>query len=154
MNRALFRMQLLVLLVVIAAVNGIANVYSLYWRFPWFDIPMHYAGGFWLGGFALWLLVRNMSDQDALKRSGRLIWIPLAAVLVIGGLGWELFEFGVDTLVAVSTQNTLRDTVGDIFFDMLGSVSASWYVFSRLKAGAMPSAVVQWRTRGDLSKHA
>ena len=36
------------LLIFILFIHALATVNFWYWRFPWFDIPMHFFGGFWV----------------------------------------------------------------------------------------------------------
>lgn len=67
------------------------------------------------------------------KLNSKLIFNVLLLVLVIG-VGWEVFEALVDKVV---TQNPLNvpDTLSDIFFDLLGGVIATFYFSKKI----MPS---------------
>lgn len=67
------------------------------------------------------------------KLNLQLIFSVLLLVLVVG-VGWEVFEALVDKVV---TQNPLNviDTTSDIFFDLLGGTIATLYFSKKI----MPS---------------
>ncbi len=102
-------------------VNALAGMFSWYWRIPWFDMPMHFLGGLWVGSVALWFYSRSVSTQYL-----QAFLVSIGAVLVVGGL-WEIFEFSVDTIVSVSDQNGVLDTISDVMFDIIGGVIATTY---------------------------
>lgn len=125
MRKNPFPIPLLVLILFIAIVNALAYKFSWYWRIPWFDMPMHFLGGLWVGSVALWL---SVSCRASFKKSGNLkiFIISLFSALVVGVL-WEVFEFNVDTIISVSGQNDILDTMSDMTFDILGSIVAGVY---------------------------
>ncbi|GMQ95038.1 MAG: hypothetical protein BMS9Abin13_148 [Patescibacteria group bacterium] len=131
MKRTPFPVFLLALIIFIAALNGFANEFSWYWRFSWLDMPMHFLGGFWVGGVALWATVffRGTSVKDMREKPWLAYAISLASVLIVSAL-WESFEFGLDTLVSFSIQNSVSDTISDITLGALGGVGASLYFIS------------------------
>ncbi len=45
---------LVALILAIAVVNAFAHYHYWYWTMRWFDMPMHFAGGMWLAGVAIW----------------------------------------------------------------------------------------------------
>ncbi|MBI2120244.1 MAG: hypothetical protein HYT94_01310 [Parcubacteria group bacterium] len=128
-----------VLIVVVAMLNYFAFQFHWYWKFWWFDMIMHTLGGAWVASFALWYrFYRNPAPSAPLpvfpKISalgevvcGKALATALSAVLVIG-IGWELFEFSVDTFIAFSRHDPV-DTASDIFFDVLGSIIAIFIFF-------------------------
>lgn len=121
-------LKLTAILYVIAVLNFTANYFHLYFILWWFDILMHFLGGFWLGGMALWLYFWNNRVNvkfSALSQS-RKIFFYFAAVMAVS-LVWELFEFSLDTFI-VSRANDIMDTLTDLFMDFLGAAGIIFYV--------------------------
>lgn len=122
-------LKLSIVLYLIAALNFAANYFHLYFILWWFDIPMHFLGGFWVGGMALWFYFFNTRINEKLaasSRTGKLL-LYFAAVLAVSVV-WELFEFSLDTFV-VSRTNDIMDTLSDLFMDTLGAASILTYFF-------------------------
>jgi hypothetical protein len=93
----------------------------------WFDMPMHFLGGFFIGLGLIWLL--SYKDLN-LELSFKLILKIILGVLIIGVL-WEVFEILVNNMLAQNPFNTL-DTISDIFFDLTGGTFAILYFFKRI----------------------
>ena len=111
------------LVIFIFFVNYLAMKFYWYSSIWWFDMPMHFLGGLWLGLVFIWLFWGQEFDA-------RLILKILAGVLVIGVL-WEIFEVIVNNLTIKDTFNTL-DTLSDIFFDLAGGTFAVLYFLKRI----------------------
>lgn len=125
-----FPKRLLILLVFIGVVNFLAIEYYWYWRLRWFDMPMHFLGGLWLAGVIIWFRFFSSRFVDAPKTFGRLaLWGVLGALGV--GLVWEFYE-GFVGLLTVGHINAYRDTLGDLFFDMLGGFVCAVLVWLRI----------------------
>lgn len=82
---------------------------ALYWRFRWFDTPMHVLGGFTMASFAVGLLGRAYRPQ---------LFLAFVAVATIG---WEIFEFYSG---APQPQPVLFDTAHDLVNDAIGAMLA------------------------------
>lgn len=108
-----FPLSLAFLVALIAIAHGLANVFYWYYTIWWFDIPMHFLGGFWVGAVALWAL--GVKRPHASFRSR--LTSALGAALVAGAL-WEVMEFGLDTI------GDSVDTRQDLMFDLLGAIAA------------------------------
>lgn len=82
----------------------------LYWRYEWFDIPMHYLGGVTSAAFVTAVLMH---------RRDTLFIVCLIAIFV----GWEIFElvFGLPR-----EANYPLDTASDLFMDTLGALTVYW----------------------------
>ncbi|MHB1118139.1 MAG: hypothetical protein ACYCZ7_01230 [Minisyncoccota bacterium] len=120
---------LMVLVVVIAVVNVVAQSYYWYWTMRWFDMPMHFAGGLWVAGVVLWW--RFFSGKFApasFAVSSVIFWALLGAVGV--GVLWELYEAGV-SYFTVGHVNDMLDTMGDLILDTLGGLVAASIVWVR-----------------------
>ncbi len=117
-------LKLTAVLYVIAALNFLANYFHLYYILWWFDIPMHFLGGFWLGGMAAWFYFFNDRINGKLASSGtaRKLVFYFTAVMVVS-LAWEIFEFSLDTFI-VSRANDIMDTLSDLSMDALGAMAA------------------------------
>lgn len=110
--------------VFLAAVHILSVLNSLYWLFPWVDIPLHFLGGFWSAVVLAWL---NLKFNLRFFEGRKFLWnfvLILSFVALIGVL-WEFFEFSWDFLsnsmdVSKIAQPGLADTMGDLFFDLLG----------------------------------
>ena len=121
--------SLLFLIIAIAIVNGLAETNSWYWIYRWFDMPMHFAGGMWLAGMAVWWVYFRGGDK-----SPRFISLWGVSVLSAFSIGffWEIFEAGVSFLT-VGHMNNILDTLGDLLFDILGGTTIAVIMWVRAK---------------------
>lgn len=86
----------------------------LYWRYVWFDVPMHYLGGLALAVFTIGFLARLKPWS----------FIALIAILLVA---WEVFGY----LFGIPQQDNYQfDTALDVLMGALGAVTA--YVVARL----------------------
>ena len=124
-----FPVILLVFLVAIAVVNWLAGVYHWYWTMRWFDMPMHFSGGAWLAGFAVWWQYsrRGLVAQ----RFSRLLGVCLVYALSIG-LVWEAYEAVVSYLTG-GEMNEILDTLSDLLFDILGGTTVAVLAWVKVK---------------------
>lgn len=122
-----FPKALLILIISIAVVNFLAEIYSWYWRMRWFDAPMHFAGGVWLAATALWIQYERKGNP--LPNFNKILVTSLVAAVGIGFL-WEVFE-ALLSLKLLGHINAMPDTLSDLFFDTVGGVAvavwAKWY---------------------------
>ncbi|MBI4119593.1 MAG: hypothetical protein HY456_01965 [Parcubacteria group bacterium] len=121
---------LIIFSLAVAAVHLFSVVNDWYFIHRWLDIPMHFAGGFWLAVFLFWFF--DKIDDSYIKKSPR--WISLVLTLgfvSLAGVFWEFSEFLYDFFIATNgyvrhfAQNGVADTISDLFFDILGG-SVSW----------------------------
>jgi hypothetical protein len=111
------------LIIFIFLANFLANKFYWYSSIWYFDIIMHFLGGFWVGILALYILgIKSISWRTILK-----IIICVLAV----GIGWEIFEAIVDKVVSKNPFNTL-DSFSDIFFDVAGGTVSIFYYMKRI----------------------
>lgn len=105
----------------------IATWQNWYWSLNWLDIPMHFLGGFFVA--VLFLFIRkNLSFLFGRNNLVVDFIIVLGFVSLIGIL-WEFFEFSLDFIWAKKgviplSQISLQDTLGDLFFDLVGGFCA------------------------------
>lgn len=105
----------------VAALHGMAQYYSLYWYLGWFDIPVHFLGGVLMGSAALWV-----TTFETTRLRDRRLWLALAFTFAVGAL-WEVFEYVTGTSAALHYWS---DTLLDLCMDLLGALVAC-AVFSR-----------------------
>lgn len=124
-------------------VHGFAVKFDFYGGMTWFDIPMHFFGGYVMGllGLAIfgWILLRlDIRPKRLISgqyQGSTLARFFLEAVFVIGfamivGVAWEWYEFIFDqlriafSLHAAPAQMGLADTMDDLLNDTLGATLA------------------------------
>ncbi len=115
------------LIVGISILNAFAYEFYWYWKIWWFDMIMHTLGGVWVGSFFLWYYFFRKQTENFSRKKRLAFFVALSSVAVIG-IGWELFEFSVDTFITLSQHDPV-DTASDLFFDILGSVLAVFIFF-------------------------
>ena len=123
--RSIMLFVILGLSALISVLHFIALEFHWYWRFLWFDIPMHFIGGFLVGLAAIWLVffsgyIRRVS---VFSKRGALVYALLAGIGI--GIVWELFELGANV---PTEQKYILDTTLDLIFDLVGAYGA--YVFA------------------------
>jgi hypothetical protein len=111
-----------ILLWVILGLHLGALHFFWYWTYWWFDIPMHFLGGAWLGGMAI-LALRRWAPEKV-ERRGLVYLTAIGTALFVGGL-WEVFEFSLDTFV-IMRVNDIIDTMSDLGMDVAGVLFTSF----------------------------
>ena len=117
----------------VVTVHLVAVVIGLYWIWQWFDVPMHFAGGFAVGMLGLSIWQRGVVG---LKAEKQLQWW-LAPMFIVGfvsfiGIGWEIYEFFMDSFFNAQInavyqfvrQPSIGDTIFDLVFDIFGGAAA------------------------------
>ena len=116
-----------ILLIAIGLLNFIATHFYLYWIFWWFDIPIHFLGGFWVGSMAIWFFFFSgfIGWNIKITSKGRVFYISLMSAIIVGLL-WEIFE--IYATAVIIDKNYPLDTIIDIVMDILGASGAAIYV--------------------------
>ena len=110
-----------ILIFFIFFLNLLANKFYWYVSIPSFDIFMHTLGGFWLALAVIFVFkIKEFSIANAKKI---IIWV------LIVGLLWEVFEFGVSEIILKNPLNTKVDTITDLICDTVGGMLGILYVF-------------------------
>ena len=118
MDRKKFIKPLIYLIFFILVINFLGNKFYWYSSVWYFDMIMHFLGGFWVGLAYFYIF----SPQSI---SLKLIFKILLAVLFIG-IGWEVYEILVNDILAQNPFDFL-DTLSDIFFDLFGGLCVILY---------------------------
>jgi len=133
------------LLVVITVLDFFAFKNFWYWRWPWFDQPMHFLGGLLTGLVAIQIYL-HLRGRDGWQRAGgEIALISIVVAILVGGL-WEWLEFTADKLSIMRVEfKTLgmayqgwRGSLHDLLFDLIGAVTATilffiTFIWSRTK---------------------
>ncbi len=127
MNKKLL-LSACLLVLFIWLVNTSASYFYWYSAMWWFDIPMHIMGGMFLGllaGALFFKKIRTLSNKEALV-------VILLFVLIVG-LGWEVFEYVVQTIIKGQQLASIPDSVKDMVMDLLGGLLTSLFVLRSIK---------------------
>ncbi len=97
----------LMLSALLSVLNLIALEGYWYWKYRWFDTPMHILGGLAIGALCI-----------GLSRTYR----PLtyAGILALAFLGWEVFEYVFH--LSTNQPHYLLDTLHDLMNDAVGGL--------------------------------
>lgn len=95
---------------------------KLHWYFSvwYFDIPMHFLGGFWLGLAYVYLFPPKEKTINSV--------LKILLFVLTMGIGWEVFEISVNEVIVRNAFNYF-DTISDIFFDLAGGSLAALCFF-------------------------
>lgn len=106
------------------------NLPFLIW---WFDMPLHFSGGFWAFLFSRALIKKLTSGIDG-RFNGLTYFLCLIGMVALIGISWELTEFVWDRFIWHSGFTYLpgvyEDTLSDLFMDLSGGV-LGWIIYRR-----------------------
>ena len=121
-KKLFFRVAFLICFIFL--VNVLAIKFYWYYSIRWFDMPMHFLGGFWVGIALLWFFNTKVIEK------GSALKIILGVLFI--GLSWEVFEFFVNNLYLARYPFDKIDTTQDIFFDLFGGFVSLFYFQKRI----------------------
>lgn len=104
--------------------NFLGLEYGWYHILPWYDIPMHIAGGAWVAVAFLYFARK----YGWVARIVRPTFLRVLGIVLVVGIGWEIFEYSMDVFVfrkyTFSTVPVfiLIDSVYDLVNDLIGAV--------------------------------
>ncbi len=117
-DRKSFFKHIAYLIVFIFILNFLAGKFYWYYDIWWFDMPMHFLSAFWVGLASLYFLpIKDQNFNSILK---------ILLIILIIGVGWEIFEIIFNNILAKVSFDTL-DTVSDVCFDVAGGATAILY---------------------------
>ncbi len=95
--------------------------FHIYFRYPNFDIPMHFLGGVTMAltGYSLLTIAEEQKWLAIKKKSVSLLFVVMFVVFI--AVLWEFHEFLSDQFLGTNTQPSNFDTMKDLFLGMLGS---------------------------------
>jgi hypothetical protein len=116
----------------IALVQLSAEYFYWYWTYKWFDIPMHFLSGLWVGLAALYLSFHTTYLSEQVRRVAPFLLAIGAGLLV--GLVWEGYEYLVWVYTDTLPPNHRPDSLLDLVMDVLGA-GIGWLVYERCFRG-------------------
>ncbi len=130
----------------VLGVHVIALATDGYHAISWFDVPMHFFGGYAMAllGLALWgWIMSHIEIRMKTLASSPYARLLLEGIFVVGfamlvGVAWEWYEFLFDQFATSFVQKFgvaqmgLPDTMDDLLNDTVGAVTA--WAFWRSKA--------------------
>lgn len=126
------QLALLALLLGIATygINQLAGAMSWYWIMWWFDMPMHFLGGFFSAVLIMLFFYRRLRYIDTVNTTRALLY--LVAGTVVLGLVWELHEVVVERAIPAGMDIvSFVDSISDLFFDTAGGLLAYLVVWKK-----------------------
>lgn len=112
----------------IALLHVVAINLLFYWDIVWFDILMHFLGGFWVALLGLWILAFfTRTDTFTL----RAIIVTVLTFTIVIGIMWEVFEASAGISFVGTDQ--WGDLVTDLIADVLGGIAAGLYASKRYR---------------------
>ncbi len=114
--------SIIALSLVLLALHVVAGEMYFYWIYWWYDVMMHWFGGFVIGLFSLWVLYRQA--PVLVSTVGKRIVASLASVIVIGLL-WEYFEYIIGSHHYEVLNSYGVDTTMDVAMDVAGALTAA-----------------------------
>ena len=123
------RLSWLLAALVLCAILAGLHIYGLahfwYWRYRWFDTPMHILAG----------VITGVLIVSYFKSFRPITFLVIVAVVA---LGWELFEY----IFKISTgqPNYIWDTSHDILNDALGAIAV--YIVARFTVWRSPRSEI------------
>lgn len=107
-----------------AVTHYLAIELYIYWRYLWFDIPMHF-----IGGSVVALGYLSIRDFIPKLPSAWFKFVPTIFFVFAIAITWEVFELAA----GITMQNGyMVDTVADVIFGLIGG-SVGYFVGSRIK---------------------
>lgn len=97
------------------------------YRFFWYDMLLHFLGGFWVAGMIIWY--RFLEHQEQAPAVRTVLFFTLGGAFLIG-FGWEIFEITVRVLVGADLE-PYRDGASDMVLDLLGASAMSFLYLRR-----------------------
>jgi len=125
MDRKKLLKRAIYLIFFIFIVNFLANKFYWYSSIWYFDMIMHFLGGFWLGLVCFYLFSLKIFSQEFFHAA-----FKVSVFVLFIGLGWEIFELVFNNIVAQNPFNYL-DASSDIFFDLSGGLCAILYIWKK-----------------------
>lgn len=112
----------------------LGTMFKFYGLISWWDILMHVVSGIIIGAIANSLLNALLGGK---KINPMIRFLFVISVAVFGGVLWEVYEFTVDHILFLDTQQVIvtgvSDTMSDLIADLIGAFFIAIYfsVFDR-----------------------
>jgi len=99
--------------------------FGIYKLFNWMDMPMHFLGGCAIA-YSFILVLRKVKEKVIIN--DRFFEILIIISLVgLSAILWEFYEFIMD-IVLLTPINSLKDTLCDFLFGLVGALMVTKFV--------------------------
>ncbi len=128
MDRTKLLKPLVYLMLFLFLADTLAQKFYWYYSIGWFDIPVHFLGGFWVGIFFVWYfsVVRLPFLRRPLRDTSAQTFRQTLLFVLFIGIAWEAGEFLTSNYIGLEAFNRI-DIASDLFFDLAGGVTAFFY---------------------------
>lgn len=100
----------------------LGKVGQAYERFWWWDGALHTSAGFIVAFIGFLVLYINI-QRGKIQANRLLVGVTIFCFALALGALWEIFEFGLDTLLNGDLQrSSLQDTMWDLIVDSIGAL--------------------------------
>jgi len=122
----------------LAVIDFFAVANNWYRTHQWIDTFIHFGWAVALGLIVYWMIVRHAGPIDmTLGKSFPFTVLVALSLTALGGVLWEFGEFTYDFINnlygtgSLPVQLSLQDTMGDLFFDLLGGLGVAIFAWLR-----------------------
>ncbi|MBI5817189.1 MAG: hypothetical protein HZB09_02060 [Candidatus Yonathbacteria bacterium] len=126
MSKRSYPTSLFIFILAILTLQYSATYFYWYWRIWWFDMPMHFAGGLWVGLSTLWLVFLSGRFKKTIPQNAISVFTVGVLFVFAIAIVWEIFEYAVQIFFPHGTPYDMLDTLSDIFWGLMGGVAASF----------------------------
>jgi len=109
--------------------NHLATMKSWYWIVWWFDMPLHFIGGFFSATIIFLFGYHHLRTVERHHPRKALLYIVLGVLLA--GIAWEIYEFIVQQTLPQVRLVSWLDSFSDLFFDCAGGLSAYLLIWKK-----------------------
>ncbi len=117
-----------IIVLVMALLHGLAMTFFLYSFYWWFDLPLHFLGGFCAALVSLYFYSFFLSKNVSIINPF-IVFVTAIFGAAVVGLAWEIFEYFAG-LTFNALGNYPFDTAKDLTVDVLGGGAAFLYFLS------------------------
>lgn len=109
----------------------IGGYFQMYIIWPPYDIPVHFLGGVSMG-ITGYMLLKLCEKNNWIHISNKLLFLLLIVCYVsLTATVWEFYEFLMDHYLGTFNQPSIADTMGDMFFGLLGGAFAASFLLRK-----------------------
>jgi flagellar biosynthesis protein FliQ len=105
------------LVTVTLVLHPLAVLYGVYRAVWWFDHLTHFLSAAVVAGIGLTVLLAVERERER-TLTPRLLSVSTVVIVLVAGVGWEIYEFYEVRFLVTGVD----DTLGDLLFDLLGGL--------------------------------
>lgn len=118
--------------ILVLIIHVIASLTGWYESIFWLDTPMHFLGGLSIGISAYYFLVHSQLKNLAFNATLFEI-LTIISITALAAVSWETLEYNLDQIFGTVMQPSIRDTMKDLAFGLIGGTLASLLIFNKNK---------------------